>query len=77
MASTPVLLHEHDEALSVATFLQGVKVYEAIIPALANAPADTEAKAAAANTAGAAPVATPVDGSADSAKEPAAKKARA
>mmetsp|Transcript_32679 Transcript_32679/g.66705 ORF Transcript_32679/g.66705 Transcript_32679/m.66705 type:complete len:450 (+) Transcript_32679:634-1983(+) len=45
MANTPTLLHEHDEALSVRTFLAGIKAYEALIPALADAPADTEAKA--------------------------------
>ena len=38
MAHTPVLLHEHNEALSVRTFLDGIRAYEAVIPALANAP---------------------------------------
>jgi hypothetical protein len=37
--------NQHDEALSVATFLAGISAYETIIPSLANAPADTEAKA--------------------------------
>ena len=38
MAATPVLLHEHDEALSVATSPKGVGAYQAILPALADAP---------------------------------------
>jgi hypothetical protein len=33
---TPVLLHDHDEFIGVETFLRGVKVYEKLIPALAN-----------------------------------------
>merc|ERR1712151_733319 len=37
MAETPILLHEHNEALSVATFLRGIAVYERIIFALAEA----------------------------------------
>ena len=32
----PVLLHDHDERLSVECYLEGVKVYEKLIPALAN-----------------------------------------
>ena len=43
MASTPVLLHEHNEALSVSTFMHGIKAYEAIIPALADAPPSADA----------------------------------
>ena len=38
MAATPVLLHEHNEALSVRTYLDGIRAYEAIIPAIADAP---------------------------------------
>jgi aminoacylase len=37
MAETPILLHEHDESLHKDTYLKGIKAYEAIIPALANA----------------------------------------
>jgi len=33
---TPVLLHDHNEYVTVDTFLNGVKVYEKLIPALAN-----------------------------------------
>lgn len=36
---TPVLLHDHDEHLGVDAFVRGVGVYEALIPALAGAPA--------------------------------------
>jgi len=36
MASTPILLHEHNEALSVASFLRGIEVYEEVIDRLAN-----------------------------------------
>jgi hypothetical protein len=39
---------QHNEALSVSTFLKGINVYEAIIPALADAPSSLEANAAAA-----------------------------
>lgn len=35
MSGTPTLLHEHNEALSVATFLRGIGVYETVIDALA------------------------------------------
>ena len=38
MTRTPVLLHDHDEFLSVDEFVRGVGVYEALIPALAAAP---------------------------------------
>jgi len=51
MAATPMLLHEHDEALSVATFLKGVGAYQAILFALADAPASVEAAGAAARAA--------------------------
>lgn len=59
-----LLQQQHDEALSVATFLRGIHVYEHIIPALANAPADTETHAAMATDDAAA-------------TEPTAKKAKA
>lgn len=35
MPRTPVLLHDHDEHVSVDTFLAGIRVYEAMIPVLA------------------------------------------
>ena len=40
MAAIPTLLHEHNEALSVATFLEGIKVYECILPATCDATAE-------------------------------------
>jgi aminoacylase len=39
MPRTPVLLHEHNEWLGVATFLEGVKCYIAMLPLLAGADA--------------------------------------
>ena len=36
MRNTPILLHDHDEYLSVDSFLEGVRVYEALLPALFN-----------------------------------------
>lgn len=38
MANSPILLHEHNEALSVATFLRGIEVYQSVICALASFP---------------------------------------
>jgi len=38
MANTPIMLHDHNEALSAATYLKGIQVYEKLIPALANLP---------------------------------------
>jgi aminoacylase len=35
--NTPILLHDHNEFLDEAVFLKGIDIYEAIIPALANA----------------------------------------
>jgi acetylornithine deacetylase/succinyl-diaminopimelate desuccinylase-like protein len=32
---TPKLLHEHDEFLSVAAFVEGIDIYERLIPDLA------------------------------------------
>ncbi len=36
MNNTKVLLHDHDEHISVETFMKGIEAYEKIIPALAN-----------------------------------------
>ena len=36
---SPILLHCHDEYLPVDVFLEGIRVYERLIPALANLPA--------------------------------------
>mmetsp|Transcript_18959 Transcript_18959/g.46551 ORF Transcript_18959/g.46551 Transcript_18959/m.46551 type:complete len:444 (-) Transcript_18959:135-1466(-) len=38
MANTKIMLHDHNEALSTRVFLQGIEVYEKLIPALANVP---------------------------------------
>eukprot|EP00747_Dinoflagellata_sp_TGD_P179384 gnl/TRDRNA2_/TRDRNA2_30121_c0_seq1.p1 gnl/TRDRNA2_/TRDRNA2_30121_c0~~gnl/TRDRNA2_/TRDRNA2_30121_c0_seq1.p1 ORF type:complete len:524 (-),score=65.56 gnl/TRDRNA2_/TRDRNA2_30121_c0_seq1:77-1648(-) len=38
MAKTPILLHEHNEALAVSTFLLGIQIYEKIIARLADLP---------------------------------------
>jgi aminoacylase len=35
---SPILLHEHNEYVDEAVFLEGIDVYETLIPALANAP---------------------------------------
>jgi len=37
MANTPVLLHEHDEYIDEGVFLEGIDVYQRLIPALADA----------------------------------------
>lgn len=37
MPNTPILLHEHNEALSVQTFLDGVRTYVHVVEALAAA----------------------------------------
>jgi aminoacylase len=37
MRHTPVLLHDHDEFIPVDQFLEGIRVYEAILPKLADA----------------------------------------
>ena len=34
MRNTPILLHDHDEYLGVDVFLEGISVYEALLPAL-------------------------------------------
>ena len=39
LANSPVLLHEHDEFVHEHVFLEGVRVYEKLIPALADSPA--------------------------------------
>ena len=36
MRRTPILLHDHDEFVSVDTFLEGIGVYEKMVPVLAN-----------------------------------------
>ncbi|GAB5365155.1 hypothetical protein AAMO2058_001032600 [Amorphochlora amoebiformis] len=38
MSNTKIMLHDHNEALSASTYMEGIKVYEALIPALANVP---------------------------------------
>lgn len=37
MRNTPILLHDHDEYVPVDVFLEGIKVYEKLIPALTEA----------------------------------------
>ena len=37
LPGTPILLHEHNEALSVKVFLQGIETYARVIDALASA----------------------------------------
>jgi hypothetical protein len=37
MRRTPILLHDHDEHVGVDVFLEGIRVYEGIIPKLADA----------------------------------------
>lgn len=37
MRNCPILLHEHDEYIPISVFLEGIKVYEKLIPTLANA----------------------------------------
>lgn len=36
MINTPVLLHDNDEFLNAQVFLNGIDIYEKLIPALAN-----------------------------------------
>ena len=36
MRNTPILLHDHDEYLSVEAFLEGIEVYTKVLPALFN-----------------------------------------
>ena len=38
MRRKPVLLHCHDEYLPVDVFLEGIRVYERLLPELANLP---------------------------------------
>ena len=38
MRRTPILLHDHDEFLSVEAFTEGVGIYERLLPALTEAP---------------------------------------
>jgi aminoacylase len=37
MRRTPVLLHDHDEFIGVDTFLEGIRIYAAVLPKLADA----------------------------------------
>ena len=37
MRRTPILLHDHDEFISVDAFLEGIGIYEKMLPVLANA----------------------------------------
>lgn len=37
MRNCPILLHEHDEMIPVSVFLEGIKVYTALLPHLADA----------------------------------------
>jgi acetylornithine deacetylase/succinyl-diaminopimelate desuccinylase-like protein len=37
MRRTPILLHDHDEFVGVETFLEGIRVFEAMIPVLTGA----------------------------------------
>ena len=37
MMNTPVLLHDHDEYLATDVFLEGIRVYERLLPALLDA----------------------------------------
>jgi len=36
MRKTPILLHDHNEFIEVDMFLEGIRVYESLVPALAN-----------------------------------------
>ncbi|XP_071817211.1 aminoacylase-1-like [Apostichopus japonicus] len=38
MKNTPILLHDHNEFINEDVFLEGIKVYEALIPALSGVP---------------------------------------
>lgn len=38
MANTPTLLHDHNELLNKKVYLKGIRIYEELIPALANTP---------------------------------------
>lgn len=46
LSCTPVLLHDHDEFVSVPTYLRGVGIYQKLIPALANLAVSTSNEAA-------------------------------
>lgn len=36
IVNTPVLLHDHDEFLNEKVFLEGIKIYEELLQAVAN-----------------------------------------
>lgn len=38
MRRLPILLHDHDEYISVAAFEEGIAIYEKMIPVLADTP---------------------------------------
>jgi aminoacylase len=42
MRRTPILLHDHDEFIPVDVFLEGVRIYEKLIPQLASADKEPE-----------------------------------
>ncbi|MEQ2160921.1 Aminoacylase-1A, partial [Goodea atripinnis] len=42
MNRTPILLHDHNEYLNERVFLNGVNVYERLIPALTSVPASPD-----------------------------------
>jgi aminoacylase len=42
--NTPVLLHEHDEWIERKVFLEGIQVYETLLPSLLNFPATSKEK---------------------------------
>ena len=46
MTNTPMLLHEHNESLSVSTFVKGFFVYMSVIDSLASAERQTGEPAA-------------------------------
>jgi len=45
MNNTPILLHDHNEKINVQTFLKGIKIYQSLIGAIANAIEDKSPKA--------------------------------
>eukprot|EP00929_Paragymnodinium_shiwhaense_P020470 TRINITY_DN13640_c0_g1_i1.p1 TRINITY_DN13640_c0_g1~~TRINITY_DN13640_c0_g1_i1.p1 ORF type:complete len:471 (+),score=131.86 TRINITY_DN13640_c0_g1_i1:81-1493(+) len=44
LSKTPILLHEHNEALSVEAFMRGIDAYCKVLPALLDAPKQEEEK---------------------------------
>jgi len=49
MPNTPVLLHEHNEALSIDTYLKGIDIYCTIIRQLLTAPRQADENEVASN----------------------------